>query len=170
MVCRTPLLVARPNSALEVAGVIRHAAADGAVSVVVRGCAAFHPMGLTDGIALALRGMTGVRQVSENRVIVDAGSAWRKVPEATLLYRRMPPVLTAYLDLTVGGTVSVYRDRRCVADSVRAAGRTVSRVVRGQADCRSGPAVPTSSAGAAEGDQPVKLRCDERVAVLDELL
>lgn len=104
--CCTPRLVARPGSVAEVVAVIRGAATE-TTDVVARGCGhSTRGESLTDGIALDMRGMTTVHRVGDDRVTVDAGATWREVLETTLPYGRMPPVLTDYLDLTVGGTLS----------------------------------------------------------------
>lgn len=105
--CRTPRLVVRPNSIAEISAVIRDASTGESVDVLARGCGhSSRGESLTDGIALDMRGMTTVHEVSEDRLTVDAGATWREVLDATLPCGRMPPVLTDYLDLTVGGTLS----------------------------------------------------------------
>ena len=48
-----------------------------------------------------------IHAVQRDRVVVDAGATWREVVEATLPHGRTPPVLTDYLDLSVGGTLAV---------------------------------------------------------------
>lgn len=53
-----------------------------------------------------MRGLATIYQVADDHVVVGAGATWRDVLAATLEYRRMPPVLTDYLDLSVGGTLS----------------------------------------------------------------
>jgi cytokinin dehydrogenase len=45
--------------------------------------------------------------VEADRVAVGAGATWRSVLDATLPHGLTPPVLTNYLDLSVGGTLSV---------------------------------------------------------------
>lgn len=107
MVHRSPRLVIRPASAGEIAAVIADATTGETVDVVVRGCGhSTRAESLTDGIVLDMRGMTTVHRVSDDRAVVDAGATWREVLHATLPFGRMPPVLTDYLDLTVGGTLS----------------------------------------------------------------
>jgi hypothetical protein len=99
---RTPREVARPASAGEVAALLRREPA-----AVTRGCG--HSTGgqsLTSGIALGMRGLAAVHGVHGDRVSVGAGATWREVLAATLPHGLTPPVLTDYLDLTVGGTLS----------------------------------------------------------------
>lgn len=107
LVSHSPSLVVHPSSTAEVAALIRDAVAGDSPEVVACGCRhSSRGESLTDGIALDMRGMVTVHQVSEHRVVVHAGATWREVLEATLSCGRVPPVLTDYLDLTVGGTLS----------------------------------------------------------------
>ena len=46
-------------------------------------------------------------RVENDRVVVEAGATWREVLGATLPRGLTPPVLTDYLDLSVGGTLAV---------------------------------------------------------------
>jgi hypothetical protein len=48
-----------------------------------------------------------IHEVRPNHVIADAGAKWSDVLRATLPLGLTPPVLTDYLELTVGGTLSV---------------------------------------------------------------
>ena len=48
-----------------------------------------------------------VRSVGGDRVVVDAGATWSQVLAATLPHGLTPPVLTDYLELSVGGTIIV---------------------------------------------------------------
>ncbi|MFJ4654496.1 FAD-binding protein [Nocardia sp. NPDC088792] len=105
--CCTPGLVVRPSSAAEIATVVQDARTRPFADVVARGCGhSSRGESLTDGVALDMRGMATVHQISEDCVVVDAGATWREVLSATLPFGRMPPVLIDYLDLTVGGTLS----------------------------------------------------------------
>ncbi|WP_280265766.1 FAD-binding protein [Nocardia wallacei] len=106
MISRSPRLVVRPTSASEIADAIQDAETDGA-AVIARGCG--HSTcgeSLTDDITLDMRSMASIHRLDDDRVTVGAGATWREVLEATLPRGLMPPVLTDYLDLTVGGTLS----------------------------------------------------------------
>ena len=48
-----------------------------------------------------------VHDVQNDRVVVDAGAKWSEVLAATLPQGLTPPVLTDYLELSVGGTLVV---------------------------------------------------------------
>src|SRR5690606_33462494 len=102
---RSPARVVRPGSAGEVADAVREAAARG-LRAVPRGLGhSTHGQSLTDGVSLDLRGLTGT-EVRGRRAVAAAGTTWREVLAATLPHGLTPPVLTDYLDLTVGGTIS----------------------------------------------------------------
>lgn len=99
-----PRHVARPATVEEVAAVLREA--DG--PVVPRGCghSTYGQAQCDGGVLLDLRGLCAVREVGRGRAVVEAGATWRQVLEATLPHGLTPPVLTDYLDVTVGGTLS----------------------------------------------------------------
>ena len=59
------------------------------------------------GIVVDMTRLQTVRSVERDRVIVDAGAAWSQVLAATLPRGLTPPVLTDYLELSVGGTIIV---------------------------------------------------------------
>lgn len=59
------------------------------------------------GIVIDMRQLQTVHAVEDDRVVVDAGATWREILAATLPHGLTPPVLTDYLDLSVGGTLVV---------------------------------------------------------------
>ncbi|HEX2314033.1 MAG TPA: FAD-binding protein [Thermomonospora sp.] len=98
-----PQETVRPATAREVAALLREAPRP----VVPRGCGhSTHGQAQTTGVSLDMRGLCAIHEVRPDRVVVDAGATWRQVLEATLPHGRTPPVLTDYLDVTVGGTLS----------------------------------------------------------------
>jgi cytokinin dehydrogenase len=58
------------------------------------------------GIVVDMSGLHAVHEVAADRVVVDAGACWSEVLAATLPHGLTPPVLTDYLELSVGGTLS----------------------------------------------------------------
>lgn len=100
-----PLAVLRPGSVNDVGTLLRSA---GGIPVVARGRghSAFG-QAQTDGIVLDMGGLAGIGPVTGDRITVQAGADWRSVLAATLRHGRTPPVLTDYLGLSVGGTLSV---------------------------------------------------------------
>jgi FAD/FMN-containing dehydrogenase len=87
-----------------------------------------------------------VHDVQGDRAVVDAGVTWGEVLAATLPQGLVPPVLTDYLGLSVGGTLSVggvggttsrfgvQSDNVIAMDVVTGEGRKVTCSARGNAD------------------------------------
>lgn len=107
VVSGAPAQVVRPASAAEVAIAVGEAAGRG-LRVAARGCghSTYGQALCPGGVVLDMRGLAAVREVTPDRVVAEAGATWREVLAATLPHGRTPPVLTDYLDLTVGGTLS----------------------------------------------------------------
>ncbi|MEU3573318.1 FAD-binding protein [Kitasatospora sp. NPDC036755] len=59
------------------------------------------------GVAIDARGLSRIVSVHPGRAVVEAGATWAQVTEAGLAAGWVPPVLTDYLHLSVGGTLSV---------------------------------------------------------------
>jgi FAD/FMN-containing dehydrogenase len=51
--------------------------------------------------------LRNIGPVDGDRVVVEAGATWSDVRRATLAQGKTPPVLTDYLELSVGGTLNV---------------------------------------------------------------
>ena len=108
IVHRTPKGVLLPVSDQDVATTIRWAGGLGrkiapqGQSHSVYGRAQVH-----DGIVIDMTQLRTVHDVQNDRVVVDAGAKWSEVLAATLLQGLTPPVLTDYLELSVGGTLVV---------------------------------------------------------------
>ncbi|MEU6037993.1 FAD-binding protein [Actinomadura sp. NPDC047616] len=103
----SPLRVARPSCARDVADAVQQAEADG-LAVAARGCghSTAGESQAPGGVVIDMRGMRAAHEVGRGHVTVDAGATWREVLDATLPHGLTPPVLTDHLDLTVGGTLS----------------------------------------------------------------
>ncbi|MFD0399404.1 FAD-binding protein [Kitasatospora sp. NPDC127121] len=59
------------------------------------------------GIAIDARGLSRILSVEPGRAVVEAGATWAQLTDAALAAGWMPPCLTDYLHLSVGGTLSV---------------------------------------------------------------
>lgn len=103
-----PTVVLRPATAADISTVVRYAHEHG-LQVVPRGQG--HSTGgqaqTLGGVVVDMNQLNGIHEVRPDRVIVDAGARWSDVLHATLPHGLTPPVLTDYLELTVGGTLSV---------------------------------------------------------------
>ncbi|MFH8383857.1 FAD-binding protein [Kitasatospora sp. NPDC018058] len=59
------------------------------------------------GIAIDARGLDKVVSIRPGRAVVEAGATWAQLTDAGLKEGWVPPCLTDYLHLSVGGTLSV---------------------------------------------------------------
>jgi FAD/FMN-containing dehydrogenase len=108
IVRRMPDAVLLPVSARDVAATIRWAARRGLrFAPQGRRHSVYGRAQVRDGVVADLTRLRTVHAVHRDRVEVDAGATWHDVLAATLPQGRTPPVLTDYLDLSVGGTLAV---------------------------------------------------------------
>jgi cytokinin dehydrogenase len=108
IVHKLPEGVLLPGSADDVAVTIRWTAQRGGT---------FAPQGkrhstfgrslVQDGIVADMSTIRSIGAVEGDRVVVQAGAKWSEVLRATLARGTTPPVLTDYIELSVGGTVVV---------------------------------------------------------------
>lgn len=107
---RTPGAVVEATGERDVAAVLRLAARLG-VEVTLRGAGhSCHGQTLSDGgilIVASRPGLEAPRLLNGNKAEVSARLSWRQVERALHRERREVPVLADYLDLSVGGTLSV---------------------------------------------------------------
>ncbi|MEQ4208898.1 FAD-binding protein [Actinopolymorpha sp. B9G3] len=105
---RMPLAVLRPGSVQDIALVTRWAADNGwKIAARGQGHSTFGRSQVDTGIVIDMTGFGDIHRVGEDHIVVGAGATWRSVLAATLPRKLTPPVLTNYLDLSVGGTLSV---------------------------------------------------------------
>lgn len=115
VVRRTPTAVLRPGSVRDVAAVVRYARRHG-LSVAVNGQGGmtghreshsnYGQATAEGGIAIDAKPLAAVGAVGATGVDVEAGATWAAVTDAALAAGRTPPVLTDFLHLSVGGTLS----------------------------------------------------------------
>ena len=108
LVRRVPRAVLRARSAQDVAAAVRWAAGNGwPVAARGQGHSVYGRSQAEDGLVIDTSGLAGIGRVGGDRVSVGAGATWREVRNAALGAGLTPPVLTNYLDQSVGGTLSV---------------------------------------------------------------
>jgi FAD/FMN-containing dehydrogenase len=103
-----PLAVLRPANVADVRTMIEFAAKEG-LPLTARG-AGHSPFGqgnATGGIVVDMTSMRTVHKLTKDSVVVDAGAHWYDVLVETVPAGLTPPVLTDYIQLSVGGTLSV---------------------------------------------------------------
>jgi cytokinin dehydrogenase len=108
LIHRQPRGVLKPASSADIASLMRWARAQG-VKVAARGQghSIYGRAQVSDGIVVGMSAMSAIRDIQQDRVVVDAGATWRDLLDATLARGLTPPVLTNYLGLSIGGTIAV---------------------------------------------------------------
>ncbi|GJD16243.1 dehydrogenase containing FAD binding domain [Rivularia sp. IAM M-261] len=110
IITKQPQVIVRPYSAKDVSQVITYARNYG-LTVTPR--ATGNSLGgqclNQDGIILDMRGLNTVHEINQDELYfqADAGTSWRQVVELSLPQNLIPPVLTNYIDVSVGGTHAV---------------------------------------------------------------
>jgi len=103
-----PTAVLRPANVPDISTVIKHAG-EHQLAVVPRGQghSTSGQAQAPGGVVIDMTALSAIHEVRPDHVVVDAGAKWSDVLRATLPHGLTPPVLTDYLELTVGGTLSV---------------------------------------------------------------
>lgn len=108
IVHQTPEGVLFPGSEDDVAAIIRWAgAAHRKIAPRGQSHSVYGRAQARDGIVIDMTPLRAIGPIQNDRVSVGAGATWRAVLAATLPRGLTPPVLTDYLDLSVGGTLVV---------------------------------------------------------------
>jgi FAD/FMN-containing dehydrogenase len=109
IVQRTPEGVLLPGSEQDVATIIRWAGGLGRkIAPQGQSHSVYGRAQVRAGIVIDMTQLRTVHDVQNDRVVVDAGAKWSEVLAVTLPQGLTPPVLTDYLELSVGGTTSQY--------------------------------------------------------------
>lgn len=108
LVSRQPVAVLRPGSAADVRKMVRYAHENGLkVAMRGQGHSTYGQCQVAGGIVIDSRTLDRIHEIEGGRATVDAGVTWSELLAATLPLGLAPPVMTDYLDLSVGGTLSV---------------------------------------------------------------
>jgi cytokinin dehydrogenase len=108
IVTEIPAAVLRPGSVEDIAKMIRFCR-ERSIPVAPRGQGhTTHGQGLAGGgLIIESRPLKQIHSISPRSAEVSSGALWRELLEATLPHSLTPPVLTGYIALSVGGTLSV---------------------------------------------------------------
>ncbi len=108
LVHQTPAGVLLAGSADDVARTIRWSA-ERRFKLAPRGQghSTFGRSQVEGGIVADMSALRHIGAVEDDRAVVEAGAKWSDVLRATLARGRTPPVLTDYIELSVGGTLAV---------------------------------------------------------------
>ena len=108
LISRTPLALLKPGSRDDIVKMVQFARCFG-IKLVPRGQA--HATGeqnqIQDGIIIDMTTLNKVHVLNDHVAVIDAGATWHKLLAHTLTQGLSPPILTDYLDLTIGGTIAV---------------------------------------------------------------
>jgi FAD/FMN-containing dehydrogenase len=108
IVHRTPQGVLLPRSDQDVTTTIRWAGGlDRKIAPQGQSHSVYGRAQVRAGIVIDMTQLRTVHDVQNDRVVVDAGAKWSEVLATTLRQGLVPPVLTDYLELSVGGTLVV---------------------------------------------------------------
>jgi cytokinin dehydrogenase len=108
IVHRTPRAVLRPGSVNDIVAMVRFCNRH-LIPVAARGegHSTFGQPQVSNGLVIDMGALSAVHRVGSDRALVDAGAVWSAVLTEALADGKAPPVLTDYLELSVGGTLSV---------------------------------------------------------------
>jgi FAD/FMN-containing dehydrogenase len=105
---RRPMAVLRPGSEEDVARLIRFAREHN-IQVAARGQGhSTHGQAqVAAGVVIDMSSLATIHEINPGDVLVDAGVLWSDLLRQTLPQGVAPPTLTDYIDLSIGGTLSV---------------------------------------------------------------
>jgi hypothetical protein len=108
IVQRQPLAVLTPGSVADIVRMVQYARKH-RLSIAARGQAhtTYGQSQVAGGIVVDMRALNTIHSIAADRAVVDAGVLWSALLRATLAQSLTPPVLTDYIELSVGGTLSV---------------------------------------------------------------
>ena len=103
-----PAAIAKPGSVRDLSRIVQFAR-DQRLRIAARGQGhlPFGQAQVRSGIVVDMRTLDGVDGVRGEEITVHAGCTWAAVANSALEHGLTPPVLTDYLGLTVGGTLSI---------------------------------------------------------------
>jgi cytokinin dehydrogenase len=108
LVHRAPEAVLLAGSRSDVANTIRWAAGRGRkLAPRGNGHSTFGRSEVEHGIVADMSRLRNIGAVEGDRIVVEAGAKWSEVLDVTLAQGMTPPVLTDYLELSIGGTLVV---------------------------------------------------------------
>ncbi|WP_257463249.1 FAD-binding protein [Archangium lipolyticum] len=111
IVHRTPWAVLVPGSVQDIVKMVRFARAHGLKVAGARGIGESHSTHgqsqVEAGVVIDMSALSTIHEIDATSAWVDAGLRWIHLLEATLPLGKSPPTLTDYIDLSIGGTLSV---------------------------------------------------------------
>ncbi len=108
LIFNTPAAVLRPGSVDDVAKMVKFCAGHGiSVSARGQGHATHGQAQAKAGLVIDMSTLSAVREIGSGFAVVDGGTTWLQLLGQTLAQGQTPPVLTGFIGLSVGGTLSM---------------------------------------------------------------
>jgi FAD/FMN-containing dehydrogenase len=108
---RTPWAVLVPGSVEDIVKLVRFARSQHLKVAAARGLGESHSTygqaQVEAGVVIDMSALSTIHELSAKSAWVDAGVRWRQLLEASVPLGKSPPTLTDYIDLSIGGTLSV---------------------------------------------------------------
>jgi cytokinin dehydrogenase len=104
---RLPTAVLQPGSVDDIVAMVHYARAN-RLKIAMRGQGhvCYGQAQVEGGIVIDSRTLNTIHAIRQDSAVVDPGVTWGELLRATALQGRTPPVLTDYMGLSVGGTLS----------------------------------------------------------------
>ncbi|MCP3098496.1 FAD-binding protein [Myxococcus sp. K15C18031901] len=106
----TPWAVLVPGSVEDIVAMVRFARRQGLRIAAARGLGESHSTfgqsQVAAGIVIDMSTLSTLHELDEDSAWVDAGVRWHELLQASLPHGKSPPVLTDYIELSIGGTLS----------------------------------------------------------------
>ena len=105
---RQPIAVLKPGSIEDIVRIIRFARTH-RLKVAARGQghSVYGQPQVEAGVVIDMSTLNTIHSIDSDRAVVDAGVLWRQLLLKTLKQDLTPPVLTDYIELSIGGTLCV---------------------------------------------------------------
>jgi len=104
----TPVAVLLPGSVEDIAKMVRYCRRhDIKVGARGQGHTTFGQSQVQAGLVVDMSRMNQIHSITATKADVDAGALWRTLVETSIPMGLTPPVLTGYIQLSIGGTLSV---------------------------------------------------------------
>ncbi len=111
IVSETPNAVLVPGSVADIVAIVKFARKYGISVAGSRGLGESHSMygqaQIDAGVIIDMRALAEIHEIDANGALVDAGVRWSELLAVTVPLGKSPPTLTDYIELSVGGTLSV---------------------------------------------------------------
>ncbi|WP_426732599.1 FAD-binding protein [Myxococcus faecalis] len=106
----TPWAVLVPGSVKDIVAMVRFARRQGLKIAAARGLGESHSTfgqsQVPAGIVVDMSALATIHELDQDSAWVDAGVRWHELLQASLPSGKSPPVLTDYIELSIGGTLS----------------------------------------------------------------